>query len=122
MKIRIDVCVCVGDVCRYLLAVPSNTASEQLLRNPEVAPSSSSQSPEIVSLKQKLSHMIKELNLIADKSRSRRTLNDAPSDDEDEGSASGTDDTSGSGVEEEPIVHVTAPTDGKLLRLFYCSD
>lgn len=115
-------CVCVGDVFRYLLAVPSNTASEQLLRNPEVAPSSSLQSPEIVSLKQKLSHMIKELNLIADKSRSRRTLNDAPSDDEDDGSASGTDDTSGSGVQEEPIVQVTAPTDGKLLRLFCCSD
>lgn len=103
-------------IAPYLSRVPGNTATEQQAQNPEVSSSGSAQSPEIVSLKQKLSFMIRELNLMSGKGHMHMMQNDQPSDDEDAaGSASGAydgDDTSGSGIDKDAIVPIVRPVEG----------
>lgn len=88
-----DLCWNGTAVAKYTRYIAHNNVNEQMNQNPEVQNSRDhvqSQSSEVVSLKQKLSSMIKELNHF-DKSHLEMQNDAPPTDDEDASSASGND-------------------------------
>jgi len=87
-----DTCWNGSAIAPYVRHVAANTFSDQETQNPELTGESMRASEEIVSLKQKIAHMIRELNRLSEITNHKRHMQmqaDAPSDDEDAGSASG---------------------------------